>query len=80
MTSIVDILTTFYNAIKTKFATKEDVKQPDYIQNDSTAADYIKNRPFYSEPTNIDIIWNGNTTAQIQIEDYQKIGESKYCF
>lgn len=49
MTSIVDILTTFYNAIKTKFATKEDVKQPDYTQNDSTAADYIKNRPFYSE-------------------------------
>lgn len=48
MTSIVDILTTFYNAIKTKFATKEDVKQPDYIQNDSTAADYIKNRPFYT--------------------------------
>lgn len=25
-------------------------------------------------------VWNGNTTAQIQIEDYQKIGESKYCF
>ena len=48
MTSIVDILTTFYNAIKTKFATKEDVKQPDYIQNDSTAADYVKNRPFYT--------------------------------
>lgn len=48
MTSIVSILTTFYNAIKTKFAMKEDVKQPDYIQNDSTAADYIKNRPFYT--------------------------------
>lgn len=63
MTSIVDILTTFYNAIKTKFATKEDVKQPDYIQNDSAAADYIKNRPFYSEPTNINITWDGNTTG-----------------
>ena len=25
--------------------------QPDYNQNDSTAADYIKNRPFYSETT-----------------------------
>ena len=63
MTSIVDILTTFYNALKTKFATKEDVKQPDYIQNDSTAADYIKNRPFYTEPTNINITWDGNTTG-----------------
>ena len=63
MTSIVDILTTFYNAIKTKFATKEDVKQPDYIQNDSTAADYIKNRPFYTEPININITWDGNTTG-----------------
>lgn len=63
MTSIVDILTTFYNAIKTKFATKEDVKQPDYIQNDSTAADYVKNRPFYTEPININITWDGNTTG-----------------
>lgn len=44
MTSIVSILTTFYNAIKTKFAMKEDVKQPDWNQNDSTAMDYIKNR------------------------------------
>lgn len=28
--------------------------QPDYDQNDSTAADYIKNRPFYSEKKNKD--------------------------
>lgn len=26
--------------------------QPDYLQNDPTAKDYIKNRPFYSEITN----------------------------
>lgn len=57
MTSIVSILTTFYNAIKTKFAMKEDVKQPDWNQNDSTAMDYIKNRPFYAgDPVKTEII------------------------
>lgn len=63
MTSIVDILTTFYNAIKTKFATKEDVKQPDYIQNDSTAADYIKNRPFYTGDPVEDVIIPATTVT-----------------
>ena len=28
-------------------------KQPDWNQNDSTAADYIKNRPFYEEITEV---------------------------
>ena len=29
--------------------------QPDWNQNDSTAADYIKNRPFYSETENVTV-------------------------
>lgn len=33
-----------------------DVSQPDYNQNDSTAADYIKNRPFYEETPTIETI------------------------
>lgn len=29
--------------------------QPDWNQNDSTAADYVKNRPFYSETRNVTV-------------------------
>ena len=37
----------------------KDVVQPDYTQNDSTADDYIKNRPFYSELEYVKVI-NGS--------------------
>lgn len=33
-----------------------EVSQPDYNQNNSTAADYIKNRPFYEEAPTIETI------------------------
>lgn len=33
-----------------------EVLQPDYNQNDSTASDYIKNRPFYDEAPTIETI------------------------
>lgn len=46
--------------------TAVDVPQSDWNQNDSTATDYIKNRPFYSEPTTIiyegDLIFRKTST------------------
>lgn len=38
--------------------------QPDYNQNDSAAADYIKNRPFYTEVKDITLpVYNGSLTS-----------------
>lgn len=48
-----------------------NIKQPDFSQNDETAPDYIKNRPFYeetevvNEPLNI--TWDGNTEGLVSI-------------
>lgn len=36
------------------------IKKPDWNQNDSTAPDYVKNRPFYQD-TVFNITWDGNT-------------------
>ena len=46
------------------------IKKPDWNQNDSAAADYVKNRPFYKD-TVFDITWDGNTDGleQFKIED-----------
>ena len=43
--------------------------QHDWNQNDSTAADYIKNRPFYKDvkildSIDVDISWDGDTTGK----------------
>lgn len=46
------------------------IVQPDYEQNDSTQADFIKNRPFYDTSSTtmeqINITWNGDTTGKVQ--------------
>lgn len=39
--------------------------QPDWNQNDSGAADYIKNRPFYDD-TNVLLKWDGNTEGLVE--------------
>lgn len=41
-----------------------DSVQPDWNQNDSGAADYIKNRPFYDD-TNVLLEWDGNTEGLV---------------
>lgn len=43
--------------------------QPDYNQNDSTAPDYIKNRPFYAEVKDITLpVYNGSLTSTTESE------------
>lgn len=41
--------------------------QPDWAQNDPTAADYIKNRTHYDEQTVIE--WDGDTTGKISVSN-----------
>lgn len=45
-----------------------DSVQPDWNQNDSGAADYIKNRPFYDD-TNVLLEWDGNTEGLVTATD-----------
>ena len=40
--------------------------QPDWSQNDETAKDYVKNRPFYDESIEI-LNWDGNTNELISV-------------
>ena len=49
MSKLLNILGTFYNALKTKFATKDQIKQADWSQSDPKQLDYVKNRPFYTQ-------------------------------
>lgn len=42
-----------------------NVTQPDWNQNDETAPDYVKNRPFYSEVLNYSITWDGDKTDKV---------------
>ena len=44
-----------------KYLPDEAVGQSDWNQNDETAADYIKNRPFYEKRNTVTIEWDGNT-------------------
>ena len=49
--------------------------QPDWNQNDSGAADYIKNRPFYDD-TNVLLEWDGNTeglVAAVTVDEVEGI-------
>ena len=41
--------------------------QPDFSQNDPTAPDYVKNRPFYQD-TVFDITWDGNAEGLDAVE------------
>lgn len=42
--------------------------QSDWNQNDETASDYIKNRPFYQTSGDNDITWDGSMDGRINIE------------
>lgn len=48
--------------------TEQVITQANYAQNDSTATDYIKNRPFYEITSYID--WDGDTTDRVKLSDY----------
>lgn len=41
--------------------------QSDWNQNDETASDYIKNRPFYQKPGREDITWDGSMDGRINV-------------
>ena len=43
--------------------------QPDWNQNDSTATDYIKNRPFYSIEQVEAVNWDGDKTDKVQVNN-----------
>lgn len=45
--------------------------QPDWNQNDPTAADYVRNRTHYEERTVIE--WDGDTTGLVSVGDWYKI-------
>lgn len=47
--------------------------QPDWNQNDSRAADYIKNRPFYDD-TNVLLEWDGNTEGLVVATTTEEVG------
>lgn len=47
--------------------------QPDWNQNDSGAADYIKNRPFYDD-TNVLLEWDGNTEGLVVATTTEEAG------
>ena len=47
--------------------------QPDWNQNDSGAADYIKNRPFYDD-TNVLLEWDGNTEGLVAATATEEVG------
>ena len=47
--------------------------QPDWNQNDSGAADYIKNRPFY-DGTNVLLEWDGNTEGLVAAVTVDEVG------
>lgn len=50
--------------------------QPDWNQNDETAADYVKNRPFYSEKEIVDVSWDGDKTNKVSVADvYYKVSD-----
>lgn len=42
--------------------------QSDWNQNDETASDYIKNKPFYQKPGREDITWDGSMDGRINVE------------
>lgn len=47
--------------------------QPDWNQNDETAADFIKNKPFGELPTGSDTLyWDGNREGLVRANDYEQ--------
>lgn len=55
--NVYDTLNNNINRISDK---TDNLPQPDWNQNDTTAADYVKNRPFYEESKTL-FEWDGNT-------------------
>ena len=50
--------------------------QPDWNQNDSTALDYIKNRPFYSIEQVEAVSWDGDKTDKVSaMNTYYKVSD-----
>lgn len=81
----VDLGSTFKELID-EINSKGGSVQPDYNQNDSTASDYIKNRPFYDSGETILLeqtftttlndnsnIWESNSTVQLTTGDTVKV-------
>lgn len=52
--------------------------QSDWNQNDETASDYIKNRPFYNEEAFKDIIWDGVIGDKESQHIEETIGSTDY--
>ena len=46
---------------------KSNKVQPDWEQNDETALDYIKNRPFYINTSSHKINWDGDTAGKTAV-------------
>lgn len=44
---------------------KNNKVQPDWEQNDETAPDYIKNRPFYTNQETYTVTWDGDITDKV---------------
>ena len=81
----VDLGSTFKELID-EINSKGGSVQPDYNQNDSTASDYIKNRPFYGSGEVILLeqtftttlndnnnIWESDSTVQLTAGDTVKV-------
>lgn len=58
--SLKNVYDTLNNNINQVSDKMDNLPQPDWNQNDSTAADYVKNRPFYEETKTL-FEWDGNT-------------------
>lgn len=69
MSKLLNILGTFYNALKTKFATKDQIKQADWSQSDPKQLDYVKNRPFYTQVVEKTIF--PKTTINLEYQDLE---------
>lgn len=69
MSKLLNILGTFYNALKTKFATKDQIKQADWSQSDPKQLDYVKNRPFYTQVVEKTIFLK--TTINLEYQDLE---------
>lgn len=51
--------------------------QSDWNQNDSSAADFIKNKPFGDMPTGGDTLyWDGNTEGLVSAEGFYKVSDA----
>lgn len=59
---------------------KSNKVQPDWNQNDLTASDYIKNKPFYEEVTNVAMLPETKFNFGIELTDMTLISSFPYTF